>query len=122
MATLSETSDQAVLELLRRRGPMTIAELTAAMEVTANAVRQRLARLTAQGLISRAVGRIGNSSDGDEARPQRGRPNHHYSLTEKARRQVGDNFADLAVMLWREIHSVKDSEVRRGLLQRVASA
>lgn len=95
MATLSETSDQALLELLRRRGPMTIAELTSAMEVTANAVRQRLARLTGQGLISRTVGRIDNPPYEDGAKPQRGRPNHRYGLTEKARRQVGDNFADL---------------------------
>src|SRR5438552_2527506 len=122
MATLSETSDQALLELLRRRGPMTIAELTAAMKVTANAVRQRLARLTGQGLVSRTVGRNDNPSYQQATKPQRGRPNHRYGLTEKARRQVGDNFADLAVTLWREIRSVKDPAVRRGVLQRVADA
>jgi predicted ArsR family transcriptional regulator len=101
---------------------MTIAELTSAMEVTANAVRQRLARLTGEGLISRTVGRIDNPSYEQGAKPQRGRPNHRYGLTEKARRQVGDNFAALAVVLWREIRSVKDPQVRRGLLQRVADA
>src|SRR5262249_48890746 len=85
-----------------------------------NAVRQRLARLTAQGLISRSVGRIEDASS--ESKPQRGRPNHTYSLTDKARRQAGDNFADLAVILWREIRSIKDPAVRRGLLQRVADA
>jgi len=121
MATSSETSDQGLLDLLRRRGPMTIAELTVAMEVTANAVRQRLARLMAQGLICRTIGRIASPSS-EQAKPQRGRPTHQYSLSEKARRQVGDNFADLAVVLWREIRAVKDPEVRRGLLQRVAGA
>ncbi len=122
MATLSETSDQAVLELLRRRGPLTIAELMEETQVTANAVRQRLTRLMAQGLVDRtAVGRISNPSD-EEAKPQRGRPTHHYRLTEKARRQAGDNFADLAMILWREVRSVKEPSVRRGLLQRVADA
>jgi predicted ArsR family transcriptional regulator len=121
MATLSETSDQALLELLRRRGPMTIAELTSAMEVTANAVRQRLARLMEQGLISRSVARTDNPP-GEDIKPARGRPNHTYSLTDKARRQAGDNFADLAVILWREIRLVKDPAVRRGLLKRVADA
>src|SRR5205085_7342506 len=78
------------------------------------------ARLTGQGLVSRTVARIGNPSHQEAAKPQRGRPNHRYGLTEKARRQVGDNFADLAVILWREIRSVKDPQVRHGLLQRVA--
>src|SRR5438552_10571058 len=115
MATLSETSDQALLELLRRRGPMTIAELTSAIGVTANAVRQRLARLTGQGLVSRTVARIGNPSDQEGAKPQRGRPNHRYGLTEKARRQVGDNFADLAVILWRALPSVQHPPAPRPL-------
>jgi predicted ArsR family transcriptional regulator len=125
MPTSSETSDQGLLDLLRRSGPMTIAGMTSAMSVTANAVRQRLARLMSQGLVARTVGRIGNPSDqagsGTDKR-QRGRPTHSYALTEKARRQAGDNFADLAVILWREIRAVKEPAVRRGLLQRVADA
>jgi predicted ArsR family transcriptional regulator len=126
MATSTETSDQGLLDLLRRRGSMTVGEMTSAMAVTANAVRQRLARLMAQGLVARSVGRISNPSD-EGGKPQqdprpRGRPTHTYSLTERARRQAGDNFADLAVILWREIRAVKEPAVRRGLLQRVAEA
>jgi predicted ArsR family transcriptional regulator len=111
MSTASETSDARVLELLRQRGAMSIAEVAHASEVTATAVRQRLTRLIGQGLVERDVARAG-----------RGRPSHRYSLTEKARRQVGSNFADLAMVLWEEIRSVADPEVRRGLLQRVAGA
>jgi DeoR family suf operon transcriptional repressor len=122
MATLSETSDQALLDLLRRRGPTSIAEMTAETEVTANAVRQRLARLMGQGLVDRAVGHASGPSDNEEAKRQRGRPTHHYRLTEKARRQAGDNFADLTMILWREVRAVKDPSIRRGLLQRVADA
>jgi predicted ArsR family transcriptional regulator len=64
-----------------------------------------------QGLIER-----GSSPQG------RGRPSHRYALTEKARRQAGNNFSDLALVLWDEIRGVKDQEIRRGLLERIASA
>ena len=111
MSTASETSDGRLLELLRQRGAMTIAEMAHASDVTATAVRQRLTRLIGQGLIAR-----------DVARAARGRPSHRYSLTEKARRQVGSNFADLALVLWDEIRGISDPEVRRGLLQRLAGA
>lgn len=99
-----------MLELLRV-SPMTIGELEAAMCVTATAVRQRLSRLMSHGLVQREVERRG-----------RGRPGHRYSLTPRARRQAGSNFADLARVLWKEIRAVKDPEVRRGLLARVAGA
>jgi predicted ArsR family transcriptional regulator len=104
------SSDIGLLDLLRKNGPLSIAQLKAAMGVTTTAVRQRLVRLLAQGDIERAA----------EAKP-RGRPLHRYRLTEKGRRRAGANFADLAVALWDEIREIKDPEVRRGLLQRVSS-
>lgn len=111
MSTISETSDARLLDLLRQNGAMSIPQLAEATAVTATAVRQRLSRLMAQGLIER-----------ESARAGRGRPSHRYSLSEKARRQVGNNYGDLAIMLWDEIRSVKDPEIRRGLFQRLASA
>lgn len=111
MSTVSETSDARLLDLLRQQGAMSIADLAGATTVTATAVRQRLTRLMAQGLIER-----------ETTRAARGRPSHRYSLTEKARRQAGNNYGDLAIMLWEEIRSVKDPEVRRGLFQRLAVA
>ncbi|MEK6233665.1 MAG: hypothetical protein N2C14_03050 [Planctomycetales bacterium] len=41
-------------------------------------------------------------------------------MTEKAVRQAGSNSDDLAVILWEEIRSIEDPEVKRGLLQRLA--
>lgn len=111
MSTVSETSDARLLDLLKQQGTMSIADLASATAVTATAVRQRLTRLMAQGLIERVTERAG-----------RGRPSHRYSLTEKARRQAGNNYGDLAIMLWEEIRSVKDQEIRRGLFQRLAAA
>lgn len=102
-------SDIALLDLLRKRDSMTVSQLAAAMQVTATAVRQRLNRLLAQGLLQRST-----------AKSDRGRPSHEYRLTAKGRRQSGANFADLAVALWQEIKEIKDPDVRRGLLQRIA--
>lgn len=107
--TPMEISDATVLDLLRKRGPLSVSELVEAQDVTATAVRQRLNRLMGQGLIARVTTRHG-----------RGRPIHRYSLTEKARKQAGNNFGDLAQVLWDEIRAVKDPEVRRGLLERLA--
>jgi predicted ArsR family transcriptional regulator len=109
MTAISETSDIGLLDLLRKNGPQSVAQLAAAMEVTATAVRQRLTRLLAQGDIERAALRAG-----------RGRPQHRYTLTEKGRRRAGANFADLAIALWQEIREIKDPEVRRGLLGRIS--
>jgi len=109
MSTPSETSDARLLELLKARGSASVAEAAEAGGVTATAVRQRFTRLMSQGLIERVKQQRG-----------RGRPEHRYSLTEKARRQAGNNYADLAMAMWHELRSVKDAEIRRGLLQRIA--
>lgn len=106
---IAESSDVGILDLLRKSGPLGISQLAAATQVTATAVRQRLVRLMAQGLIDRQVARAG-----------RGRPSHHYGLTDKGRRQTGANFVDLALALWHEVRAIEDPEVRRGLLQRIA--
>ena len=107
----TRTSDSRLVELLRLSGPQSVTQIAAATGVTATAVRQRLTRLTRQGLVERNAVRDG-----------RGRPRHEYVLTAQARRQVGDNFADLAMALWGEIRAVKDPETRRGLLERIADS
>jgi DeoR family suf operon transcriptional repressor len=90
---------------------MSVSQVALKTAVTATAVRQRLSRLMGQGMVERVATRSG-----------RGRPSHRYSLTEKARRQAGNNFSDLAMVLWHEVRAVKDQEVRRGLLERIADA
>jgi DeoR family suf operon transcriptional repressor len=110
VSTVSETSDGQLLELIRRSGPLSVAEMAQATEVTATAVRQRLTRLMAQGFVERQAEKAG-----------RGRPAHRYSLTEKARRKAGSNYVDLALVLWKEIRAISNPEVRRGLLERLAT-
>ncbi len=109
MSTQTETSDRQMLDFIRQNRAVTISALITEMGVTATAVRQRLQRLITDGLIERVTERKG-----------RGRPNHRYSLTEKGDRTAGDNFADMASVLWDEIKSVEDPTIRRGLLKRIA--
>jgi predicted ArsR family transcriptional regulator len=107
--TNGENSDEDMLDALRRAGSLTVADLIGATGVTATAVRQRLTRLMADGLVERIT-----------ERRDRGRPNHRYLLTEKGRRHAGTNYADLALVLWEEVRSIAEPEVRRGLLKRLA--
>ena len=123
-----ESSDVGLLGLLHQADSLGIAELARLMGVTATAVRQRLNRLMGEGLIQRTLGRADKRADrsepadcrDEENRAGRGRPSHLYSLTDQGRRKMGVNFADLAVVMWKEIRAVKDPEIRRGLLERLA--
>ncbi len=107
--TIESSSDKALLDAMRRQGAVTIADLVMEMGVTATAVRQRLTRLMDAGLVHRQT-----------EKQARGRPNHRYLLTEKGEQAAGDNFGDLAVVLWEEIKAVDDPAIRRGLLKRIA--
>jgi DeoR family transcriptional regulator, suf operon transcriptional repressor len=109
MLNSHDTADSDLLDAMRLRGSLGIAELAAATGVTATAVRQRLNRLIGQGLVQRRVERGG-----------RGRPSHRYWLTGRGVREAGTNLDDLAVTLWNEIRSVEDPDIRRGLLRRIA--
>jgi DeoR family transcriptional regulator, suf operon transcriptional repressor len=111
MSGVGQTSDVDVLQLLRACGPLGVAELSTETAVTPTAVRQRLGRLLAQGLIERQAIRRG-----------RGRPRHNYQLTSKGVRFTGSNFTDLAQALWKEVSAIEDYEVRRSILRRVLHA
>lgn len=104
-------SDAAVVDLLRGDKSLGIGELAERLGVTATAVRQRLDRLMRAGMVERRA----------VAKP-RGRPSHAYSLTASGRRLGGDNFRDLAMVLWKEVRGVANDSVRRGLLNRIAGA
>jgi DeoR family transcriptional regulator, suf operon transcriptional repressor len=111
MPAIAETSDAQVMDLLRQGGALGVHELAGEMGVTATAVRQRLRRLTAKGFVGRVA-----------AKAARGRPSHRYSLTDRGRKEAGHNFGDLAEALWHEVRSIKDPDVRSGLLQRIAKS
>lgn len=112
-------SDAALVDLLRADVAPGVGELAESLGVTATAVRQRLERLMRDGVVAREV--VRGAADGQGTRP-RGRPAFVYRLTEKGRRAGGDNFRDLAMVLWREVRAVAAPEVRRGLVSRIGSA
>jgi predicted ArsR family transcriptional regulator len=106
---MSESSDRALLDLIRRSGPLTVAEMAANLGVTGTAIRNRLTRLLGAGLVERRPERGG-----------RGRPRHAYQASVEAQRRLGQNYADLAVVLWEELMStVADRKLRRLLFTRV---
>jgi predicted ArsR family transcriptional regulator len=106
---MQETGDRVLLEAIRRRGGMSVSECVTFAEVTPTAIRHRLNRLMAQGLIRRT-----------EQNKGRGRPEHRYSLTEEAELLLGQNYADLAMTLWSEIKAFEDRAVGMKVLRRVA--
>lgn len=104
---LSET-DQSVLDLIRHEGSVSVARLCELLKVTATAIRQRLSRLQAAGLIERV-----------QERQDRGRPVHMYQLTPSGLQSMGENLADLAEDLWLEVVNIQDAEVRKTVIDGV---
>ncbi len=111
MHILVEPGDELFLQQMHRQGHCSIQDLCNAAQVTATAVRQRLNRLQALGLVSRETVRQG-----------RGRPYHAYVVTELGLRQLGDNYSELALLLWNELSQIDDDGVRNRVLRRLKSA
>jgi len=111
MKTALEPADCEFLNALHRIGPKTVQEVCLAVGVTATAVRQRLARLTTLGFVQR-----------ERVRQRRGRPHYVYKVTERGLRQLGDNYGDLALILWRELQQIPDPAVRASIAARVRNA
>jgi predicted ArsR family transcriptional regulator len=103
-----ETNDREFLDQLHRLGSGTIAEICQAVGVTATAVRQRLVRLQSRGFISRVVVRNG-----------RGRPHFVYQVSESGLKQLGENYSDLALILWQEMQRIEEQALRERIVQRV---
>ncbi len=109
-ATLEHDDEQFLLSL-QRLGAGTVQELCTAAGVTATAVRLRLSRLQSLGLVDRETIREG-----------RGRPHHTYKITEQGQRQLGDNYSELARLLWSELQKIDEVEVRQRVTGRIRDA
>lgn len=106
-----DPQDRDFLNDLHRMGASTIQQICEAAGVTATAVRQRLIRLEGQGLIERNAVREG-----------RGRPYHEYRVTTNALRSLGDNYSDLALILWKELMQIEEPEIRERVTKRIKDA
>lgn len=108
MRVAIDRNDQMFLEQLHRLCGGNVREISDSVGVTATAVRQRLTRLEAGGLVVRETVKSG-----------RGRPRHVYRVSDTGLRHLGENYRDLALVLWRAIHQVDDPVVRATLLSAV---
>lgn len=106
-----DQNDREFLDHLQRHPVATVTELCDSLGITATAVRQRLERLRHLGLVDRQRNRSG-----------RGRPHYEYQVSDLGRRSLGENYTDLAQILWREIERIEDDELRARLLQRIEDA
>ena len=77
-----------LLFLLKTRGPQAAAQLAAALEITPEAARQQLLRLSQEGLVNATTETRGV-----------GRPSQVYSLTSEAQKRFPDTHAELTVHL-----------------------
>lgn len=104
------TVDRDLLVVLRGVDWMGIGDLTAALGVTATAVRQRIDRLLEARLIEREKEVSG-----------RGRPTFRYRLTVLGHQTAGANPAELADAMWREILAIQHADLRDQVVAGVAT-
>ena len=82
------STKRAVLELIKRNGPRTVAQLRAALDLSGVAVRRHLETLQSEGLVTQTTRALG-----------RGRPAHLYELTEAGNDLFPRNYDQLASQL-----------------------
>lgn len=99
-----------ILEYLLRNGTASIKELEQASGVTATAVRQQLANLTAEGLVVMTQERQGV-----------GRPRNVYQLTERSHSLFACYCDELALSLIHELLETEGTDKLRSLLGRVGN-
>jgi DeoR family suf operon transcriptional repressor len=87
------TTRRAILNLLKRQGPLAAPALAAQLSLTPAAIRLQLAHLEEDGLLERAEG----ETDPDAG--QRGRPSHRYALTAAAEALYPKRYGDLTTEL-----------------------
>ncbi len=84
----SPSTRRAVLELLKRNGPQTVAQLHQVLGKSCVAVRRHLEALQSEGLVEQTTRALG-----------RGRPAHLYALTEAGHELFPRNYQQLASQL-----------------------
>ena len=104
--TVEGSTRRAVARLLLEQGPITAADVAAALDLSGPAVRRHLDALIAHGEAEvRSAPRRG--------RRGRGRPAREYLLTDAGRRRFGHGYDELAVAALRYLaEQVGDSAVR----------
>ena len=103
-----DTRDREILQYLHQSAGVDVQSLCELLGVTRTAVRQRISRLESAGLIV-----------SDLQGQSRGRPRNIYRVTAEGLHALGENYRQLAVVLWEAITGFEDEDVRIRLLARV---
>lgn len=91
---MSERTDERTLMLLKTRGPQTAGNLAAPLRITPEAVRQQLARLEDQGLVTY-----------EDVRESVGRPKRVWRLTDRGHARFPDSHAELTLALLESVQA-----------------
>ena len=103
-----DSKDREILEHLHRFGEANVQELCDVLGVTRNAIRQRIARLEAYRLLV-----------SDQQAQSRGRPKNVYRVTTEGLHSLGEDYRELAVVLWEAIVGLENSAVKEQLISQV---
>ena len=85
------TTRRAILNLIKRRGPLDALQVAAELSLTTAAIRQQLSRLEEDGLLEH--------HDVEPPETRRGRPRHVYELTAAAEALYPKRYGDLTTEL-----------------------
>ena len=103
-----DSRDRDILNFLHREGGAGVQSLCDLLGVTRTAIRQRINRMESNGLL------------GCEQESQsRGRPKNVYRVTDEGLHALGEDYRELAVVLWEAIVGLEDSAVREQLIGQV---
>ena len=101
-----DSADREFLGELKGLKSASVSQLCEALGVTATAVRARLNRLQAAGFVERRA-----------VPTDRGRPKHEYTVTNEGHSSLGDNYGELALVLWRELSKIPDPSLKQAVDQ-----
>ncbi len=112
MSSHLDSQDRDCLDRLRRSNGESVHDLCIDFGVTPTAIRQRLSRLLQQRLVTREAVRLEG----------RGRPRHVYHVTDRGLKELGNNYGDLARILWSEVNQIDDARARQQVIEGVRRA
>ncbi|MGB7542012.1 MAG: HTH domain-containing protein [Burkholderiales bacterium] len=104
---LSDRQKQLLKLLLRDKSGLTVEELSKALKITRNAVRQHLAALDSNGLVAAGA-----------TRPSGGRPHQLYALTEKGKEVFPRHYSWFAQLV---VESIRRDEGAENLGKRLSA-
>lgn len=111
MSSPLDARDREILQHLHQSAGGDIQTLCELLGVTRTAVRQRISRLESAGIIASEL--QGQS---------RGRPRLIYRVTAVGLHELGENYRELAVVLWEAISGFEDAEIRSVLIGQVRNS